>query len=223
MGENKFLLKLTNSILESTKQQENHIVINEKLLNDIDTGLDVLLERKQPDRPDCFLSQAQIDEHYDVHYQGYVDGYLMAKKTLEQVSYSDTVEYRNAMLDISFNFNGVLLHELYFESLGKSDPTEKLSEMINDSFGDHENLTKALKAAMMGSRGWVILGNNSIDDKLSLSIIDSHDSHAMIITPILALDVWEHAYYIDYKSDKERYVDALIDDIDWDAVGKRIS
>lgn len=225
--DNKFALKLANTINDAMQAEEKHIdvfaePVNEELLDNIDIGLNILLERKQPKKPSCFLSSVQIDEHYDVHYKGYVDGYEKAKRELERTSYSDITEYRNALLDVSFNFNGVLLHEIYFESLGKASPTNKTTGIIDKSFGGQDNLNKSLKAALLGSRGWVILGYNSIDKNLSLTLTDHHDVHGMCIPPVLALDVWEHAYYIDYKSNKDRYVGALIDDIDWDTVSKRL-
>ena len=227
MNENKFMNRLSTSIEEALKTDKTSkepiaYSFEEVLVSSIDIELDILLEGKKLVKPSCFLSQTQIDEHYDVHYKGYVEGYKEAKKFLKQCSLSCFSEYRSALLDISFNFNGVLLHEIYFESLGKSGPSKKTKEMVDSSFGGQDKLEESLKAALMGSRGWILLGYNKMDKSLMLTLVDDHDIHGMYTCLVLALDVWEHAYYIDYKSNKDRYVDALINDINWDAVSKRI-
>jgi Fe-Mn family superoxide dismutase len=74
----------------------------------------------------------------------------------------------------------------------------------------------------MGSKGWALLGYDPRGEELFLSLVDSHDCSVPLIYPILALDVWEHAYYIDYKSKKEEYVDALLDDINWKQVSENL-
>jgi Fe-Mn family superoxide dismutase len=194
----------------------------DKLIKEIDLGLEMLTESKKVDKPSCFLSQEQIDEHYDVHYQSYIDGYKKSKKDFSSMSYSDVDECRDVFLRMSHNYNGLFLHDIYFSSLGKSEPSKGCSKLIDSSFGGMEKLEQLLKAATMAAEGWAIIGYNRVDNNLSCTIVDNHEIGGMLICPVLALDAFEHSYYIDYRSNKEKYTTALLKDINWDIVSKRI-
>ena len=190
------------------------------------TLLSILSEEKTREpgvkKPDCCLSQEQIDEHYDKHYKGYLKGYSDAQKRLEAVSLSDVSEYRSVLLDMSFNYNGIVLHEHYFSCLGHKKMTPEVSKLVKATFGSQKKLERHLKAALMASRGWVVLAHDLKHNELMLNVIDDHDIHCMLAHPILVLDAWEHAYYIDHQSDKEKYADLIIPDINWEAVEERI-
>lgn len=193
-----------------------------QFLTRINFELDQLLteeEIKLVKKPKCFLSEKQVNLHFE-HYTGYVKGLKDAKSRLQTADFNNVSEYRSILLDYSFNYNAVKLHELYFQNLGKSEPAEKLLKLINNNFKSIENLNEHLKTAMSASRGWVILGQHS--DKLLINIIDDHDIHAMFLNPILVLDAWEHAYYVDFNNDKEAYINKLLDDINWETLDDRI-
>lgn len=171
-------------------------------------------------KPDCALSKEQIDEHYDHHYLGYLEGLKQAEQQLQNLGKSS--DYRSILLDYSFNYNGVILHEHYFACLGHQKMPSEVSKLVKDTFGSQKKLENHLKAALLASRGWVILSHDVKSNKLMLNIVDGHDSHVMLVHPILVLDAWEHAYYIDCKSDKSEYVDLIIPDINWEAVEERM-
>lgn len=183
-------------------------------------------DKEEVAKPSCFLSQEQLDEHYNQHYKGYLKGLEAAHKKIKSSSLDNVSQngddYRSALFDLAFNYNGVVLHELYFSCLGSSDMSQKLREMVNKTFGSVEHFDQRLKATLMGSKGWALLGYDPRGEELFLSLVDSHDCSVPLIYPILALDVWEHAYYIDYKSKKEEYVDALLDDINWKQVSENL-
>jgi len=201
-----------------------------KFTASIDRELDFILsEGKEPKtkKPSCFLSKEQIDEHFDNHYQGYLKGLEAAQEkinrsSLEGVSHNGD-DYRSALFDLSFNYNGVVLHELYFGSLGATDMPKDLEKLLKRDFGSVKHFKKLLKATLMGSKGWALLGFDPRSKKLFLSLIDSHDCSVPLIYPAMALDVWEHAYYVDYKSKKEDYVDDLIADINWKFVSDNLA
>lgn len=192
--------------------------------------LDNLLVEEKPSvessvkKPICCLSAAQIDEHFNKHYKGYIKGLKEARGKLEKASLSDAnqngSDFRSAMLDISFNYNGVVLHEAYFKCLGTSKLSGDLLTEINRSFGSEKKFMSLLKASLLASRGWVMMGFDQ-DWKLAITLVDSHDSHGMLMCPVMAIDVWEHAYYIDYKSDKLSYVIDIIDDINWEFIAEK--
>lgn len=181
-------------------------------------------ETREPgvSKPDCCLSKEQIDEHYDKHYKGYLKGFTEAKRKLKETPLSDLSSYRSAMLDLSFNYNGIVLHEHYFACLGHQKMSQEVSKLVNRTFGSQKKLEDHLKSALMASRGWVVLGHDLKSNELLLNVIDDHDIHCMLAHPILVLDVWEHAYYIDHRSNKEKYADLIIPDINWEAVEERI-
>ena len=123
-------------------------------LDKIEYQLELLSEENSSiEKPSCFLSVEQINEHYDKHYKGYLEGYKDAQKRLRSTSFSDESEYRSVLLDLSFNYNGVVLHENYFESLGKSELAKSAQKHIDKSFDGLDNLKKALEGALMSSGG----------------------------------------------------------------------
>lgn len=173
-------------------------------------------------KPDCALSKKQIDEHYDKHYKSYLKGFKEAQDKLQSVSLTKINDYRSILLDLSFNYNGIVLHEHYFSCLGHKSMTSEVSKLVKETFGSQKKLERHLKTALMASRGWVILCHDLKYNQLMLNIIDDHDIHTMLAHPILVLDAWEHAYYIDFKSDKEKYADLVVSDINWQAVEDRM-
>jgi len=195
----------------------------------IDAGLDNILaeatDNPRISKPSCKLSKEQIDEHFDKHYLGYLKALRKMKKKLKEASTVSAnhngSDFRSAMIDVAFDYNGVVLHELYFESLGHREMSDKMLDLIIKAFNSRKNFDKCLRAAMLAARGWVILGHDWKSDELMLNLVDSHDQYNMMLYPILAIDVWEHSYYIDFKSDKEKYVDLILGDIDWQAVEER--
>ena len=193
-----------------------------RFLQRVDESLITLNENakdKKVLRPlNTFLSQEQIDAHFDDHYLGYLKGLKEAEKRLASGD-----NPRQAMLDIAFNYNGALLHEIYFESLGSKEMPVDLKGTFNKSFGSKSKLIKQLRDALMNARsGWAYIGYDKRNLQFRVGMIDLHESHVALWQPVLALDVWEHAYYIDYSSDKKKYVDELVNNINWDVVARRV-
>lgn len=186
--------------------------------------LNLLTEEKVPEpkveKPDCALSKEQIDEHYENHYKGYLTGFANCKKDLQNAE--NPSDARSAILGVSFNRNGIILHENYFSSLGNTSMPQELTTLINQSFMNRSQFDKILKNGLMAARGWLLLHHDLDYNELIFNIVDDHDIHMVANRPILALDVWEHAFYLDFKSDKEKYVDLLISDIDWQVVAERL-
>ena len=135
-------------------------------------------------------------------------------------------EYRAADIARPFANNGVILHELYFSNLtGKpTEPSETLMTYLKRDFGSYQNYIDDIRQAAKSARsGWVITGYNHRDKKLHNYIIDLHDEHVPAgITPIMVMDVWEHAYMIDYGIQKEAYIETFLRNLDWSTVSQRI-
>lgn len=176
------------------------------------------------------ISEEQLRFHHDKHHQAYVNG---ANALLEKIK---TARQGNAELNIkatarefSFNVSGHLLHSLFWENL---QPVKKNSEskgaaqdLLVKEFGSFERFkTEFTKAAVTceGS-GWAAL---SFCPMLKKPIIMQIEKHNLYVIPsfsiLLVLDVWEHAYYIDYKNERAKFVEAFWNIINWDKVNQRI-
>ena len=179
------------------------------------------------------ISKEIIDYHYGKHHQGYVnnlnkliEGTAYNEMSLEDIIRESTLQgtggpwhYKPAPL--YNNAAQVYNHNVYWNSLRpKTDKiTDKAEERINEFFGSLDGLKTALKQAAtkhFGS-GWVWVCE---DDDKSLHVRDTHDAGCPIvdssIKTLLVIDVWEHAYYLEYKNDRGAYIDAIWDIVDWD-------
>lgn len=178
------------------------------------------------------ISKQTIEEHIKL-YQGYVNKYneigeKLAQLTDEELTKGNQVYsfVRELKVEQSFAWGGIINHEIYFNHLGNKGTTsnalpDKLSSVISKSFGSYENYIKDLKASGMAARGWVWTVLNKREKRLTNIIGDSQNTYLFWYThPILALDVYEHAYYLDFKTARASYIDAFIKNINWETVAK---
>jgi Fe-Mn family superoxide dismutase len=138
-----------------------------------------------------------------------------------------TPEYAELKRRLGWEFNGMRLHEYYFENLGGKAPANKsgkLGKKLADEFGSYENWEKDFRgtAAMRGI-GWIILYQDNLTGKLINQWINEHDTgHPAGCIPILVLDVFEHAFMIDYGLKKADYIEAFFNNINWGAAEARL-
>jgi len=188
---------------------------------------------KAKEYPKCLgmegFSEALIKNHFTL-YQGYVTNtnkILELTDQLHKEGKSNTPEYAELKRRLGWEFNGMRLHEYYFENLGgKGSPKAdgKLLKALERSFGSFENWQKEFKAigAMRGI-GWVILYQDPLGGELINFWINEHDvGHPAGLNPLLIMDVFEHAYMIDYGLKKADYIEAFFKNIDWQVVESRI-
>jgi Fe-Mn family superoxide dismutase len=169
------------------------------------------------------ISEKQITLHHDKHYAGYVAG---RNKIIEILQKGELEHIRELKKNESHNASGQYLHEIYFDNLGGQGgmPSGALLAQLNKDFGSYENWKKELLACAGAARGWVLLCFDWSDRKLHNYVVDFHDEGAVWgASPIMALDLWEHAYYIDYGPDKSKYIEAFFNSIDWKNVEERFS
>ncbi|MBI4463475.1 MAG: superoxide dismutase [Acidobacteria bacterium] len=170
------------------------------------------------------ISEKTMTEHYKL-YQGYVNKYneIMTKlesadlKTANQ-TFSDL---RSLKVDLTFAIGGVKNHEIYFEHLGGKggEPKGKLKPAIEKDFGSFEKWAADLKASGIAARGWVWLAYDHQWGRLFNYLGDAQNTFPVWgATPILALDVYEHAYWYDYQTARASYIDAFMKNLDWDVV-----
>ncbi len=174
------------------------------------------------------ISQKTIENHYGKLYQGYVKKWQEIQEKLKSVDLSSAnatfSDLRELKLEQGFAADAVLLHEAYFDVLGgNGKPAGKILEKIDEDFGSFDNWQSEFKALGLASRGWVVLAFDFNDGKLRNYIADAHNQGGIWGTsPILVLDVYEHAYFIDFGVKRADYLQTFLDNLDWAQVNRRI-
>jgi len=175
------------------------------------------------------FSETMLKNHFTL-YQGYVTNTNKVLDALAQVlkdGKTAAPEYAELKRRLGWEFNGMRLHEYYFENLGGKpglDAGGKLAKSIVESFESYELWEKDFKAtgAMRGI-GWVVLYQDPANGRLINFWINEHDvSHPASGRPILVLDVFEHAYMLDYGLKRADYIEAFFKVIDWQVAEARL-
>ncbi len=176
------------------------------------------------------ISDKQLTEHRDVLYKGYVNQYnaisdllTKADRTKANPHFSEWGELKRRE---TWAHNGTLLHQWYFENLaeaGTTKPGEKVSKLIERDFGSLDSFkAELLNAGKVAPVGWAVWAWSALDKKTHVYLLEQHMNHTPIgVIPLLILDVFEHAYFIDYATKRPDYLAAFWDIIDWNTVEKR--
>jgi Fe-Mn family superoxide dismutase len=176
------------------------------------------------------FSETLLKNHFTL-YQGYVANTNKVTETLDQMlkdGKTGTPEYAELKRRFGWEFNGMRLHEYYFENLGGKatlDHYGPLGKQMQCDFGSYELWEKDFRAtgAMRGI-GWVVLYQDRESKRLFNFWINEHDvSHPAGCAPILIMDVFEHAFMLDYGLKKADYIDAFFKNIVWSAVEGRMA
>lgn len=174
------------------------------------------------------LSQKQIDQHFDVLYKGYVNKTNEIEEKMKSVNLDEANATYSLVRELKkeevFATNGARLHEGYFGNLkkGSGQPSGPILQLINEDFGSFENWQKEFLALGIAARGWVVLAFDWDDGKLHNYLTDIHSEGVWDASPLLVLDVYEHAYFIDYGTARKDYLNAFMRNIDWDVVNRRV-
>lgn len=175
------------------------------------------------------FSASQIKQHLKL-YNGYVKkSNLMYNQltkmdiTTANATYS---ELRDLLTEQSYAVNGVVYHEFYFGNLGGKggEPTGKLKSGIEERWGSTGKFMDFLKAAGKSARGWVIIGYNTRGGYIDAFALDLHNVYSPAnMIPILVLDVYEHAYMVDFGINRGKYLETFMNNLDWNVVAKRLN
>jgi Fe-Mn family superoxide dismutase len=175
------------------------------------------------------FSDQLLKNHFTL-YQGYVTNTNKLAETLSMFlkeGKTNTPEYAELKRRFGWEFNGMRLHEYYFGNMIKDgkelDKSSKLFKKITEDFGTYENWEKDFKGTgMMRGIGWVVLYYDKMANKLFNVWINEHDvGHLSGNIPILIMDVFEHAFMIDYGVKRADYIEAFFKVIDWSVVADR--
>ncbi|NCU41923.1 MAG: superoxide dismutase [Candidatus Moranbacteria bacterium] len=172
------------------------------------------------------FSDGLLQNHFGL-YEGYVKNTNLLLERLKSLSLG-TPEYSETQRRFGWEWNGMRLHELYFGNLTKESTgniEEKLLEKIQKSFGSLEDFKKNfVGVGSMRGIGWVALVYDEKVDALFNVWINEHDGgHLVGLTPLLIMDVFEHAFILDYGMKRLEYIESFMKAIDWEVVGKRLS
>jgi superoxide dismutase, Fe-Mn family len=170
------------------------------------------------------ISREAVEAHYKL-YEGYVAkrNEILRKLADADLSAANQVysDVRVLKVELSFAVGGIKNHEIYFEHLGGNggDPTGQIADLIKRDFGSIETWRRDLKATGMGGRGWAWTAYDWDEGRVFNYIGDAQNTFPIWnATPLVALDVYEHAYFLDYRTDRGSYIDAFFDNLDWATV-----
>ncbi len=175
------------------------------------------------------FSETLLKNHFTL-YQGYVKNtntFIEAFQDLEKNDKADTPAYAELKRRFPWEFNGMRLHELYFKNMARTggalDSASGLHKKISQTFGTYDAWAKNFKAVGgMRGIGWTILYEDVLTRNLFNLWVNEHDfGHLAGAKPLLVLDVFEHAYVLDYGLKRADYIEAFFNAIDWNAVEKR--
>lgn len=176
------------------------------------------------------ISDAQMEVHFGL-YAGYVTNTNKVNELLAEMSkngQAGTPVWAEVNRRAGWEYNGMRLHELYFGNLypgGKGAPGPKLKKALEKTFGSFEVWkSDFLACGTMRGIGWAILYRDPISNVLSNHWITEHDlGHPAGFTPLLVLDVFEHAFMVDYRpAERKKYIEAFFENVNWDEVEYRL-
>ena len=175
-----------------------------------------------------YYSEETLKLHYNILYKGYVDN---TNKTQEQLKEArekgDFSNIKCLEKNLSFFGSGAILHELFFENMGpkkNTSPSLLLTEQITKDFGSIEAFKAQFEAASASveASGWCLLVWVPKWNKLEILQCEKHQNLTLWgCAPILVLDMWEHSYYLQYKTERPKYIRAFWNIVNWDVVNKR--
>lgn len=169
-----------------------------------------------------------MELHHSKHHQAYVTNFNAAEEQLQDaVAKNDTSKIISLGNAIRFNGGGHINHSIFWQNLSAktTTPSKALSTALEARFGNMENFKKELSTATVAVQGsgWGWLGYNKKTGMVDFAACPNQDPLEATtgMVPLFGIDVWEHAYYIQYKNVRPTYVQAIFDIINWDDVSKR--
>jgi superoxide dismutase, Fe-Mn family len=180
------------------------------------------------------ISQQTMEDHYKL-YEGYVKKANECREILKGFDYAEIEgnqvysPLRAVSIEYTFALLGFKNHDLYFGHLGGEggEPTGRFAELVHEEQGGVDKWFDAVKKAASAARGWVMVGYDLNDGSIFNYIMDTQNLWAVYnMVPVLALDVYEHAYARDFGATpdgRKQYVEAFFRNIDWDHVNRQLA
>lgn len=178
-----------------------------------------------------YISEAQLRLHHDKHHAAYVNGANAIFERLDKTRQAGTeVDMKATLKELSFQAGGHILHHLFWKTLAPANKAGKepggiLADNLKKEFGSFERFKKEFSAAAVSAEGsgWAALARCGMTGRLLIMQIEKHNVNVYPhIRIIMVLDVWEHAYYLDYKNERPKFVEAFWNIVNWDEVNQRL-
>ncbi len=177
-----------------------------------------------------YISEEQLRLHHSKHHQAYVNGANAILEKLDKARKEGTdFDVKATLKELSFHIGGHLLHSLFWGNLAPAaksgEPGGILASALQDEFGSFERFKKEFTQAAVGveGSGWAALAFCRQTRRPIIMQIEKHNTNVYPMFRILmVIDVWEHAYYLDYKNERAKFVEAFWSIVNWEEVEKRI-
>jgi Fe-Mn family superoxide dismutase len=175
------------------------------------------------------MSEQQLTIHHDKHHLAYVNGANAIFDKLDKARKENTeLDIKATLKELSFHVGGHVLHSAFWENMappgkGGGKPGGAIADVLMKEFGSFERFKAEFTKAAMGveGSGWAALALHQCVDRPLIMQIEKHNVNVYpSFRLLLVLDVWEHAYYIDYRNDRAKFVEGFWDVVNWDYVNK---
>lgn len=175
-----------------------------------------------------WMSETVLRLHHDKHHQSYVDGANKITDKLEAARANNSeVDFKALAKEMSFHLSGHVLHTLFWSTLQAARennmPSGKLLEVINRDFGSFERFQAEFNqtAISVEGSGWAVVNVCPYSACLAISQVEKHNLNNLPgFEPIMALDVWEHSYYLDYQNLRAKFVEGYWNHVNWNRVAE---
>jgi Fe-Mn family superoxide dismutase len=175
-----------------------------------------------------WMSETVLRLHHDKHHQSYVDGANKITDKLEAARANNTeADFKALAKEMSFHLSGHVLHTLFWSTLQAARennmPSGKLLEVINRDFGSFDRFKTEFNqtAISVEGSGWAVVNVCPHSASLVISQVEKHNLNNLPgFEPIMALDVWEHSYYLDYQNLRAKFVEGYWNNVNWEKVAE---
>ncbi|MGB9914530.1 MAG: superoxide dismutase [Candidatus Bathyarchaeales archaeon] len=176
-----------------------------------------------------YMSEEQLKLHHDKHHQAYVNGANAIFEKIDEARKENLdIDMKATLKELSFQIGGHLLHSTFWDNLappgkGGGKPGGAIADAIQKEFGSFERFKKEFTQAATSAEGsaWAVLAVHQCVERPLIMQIEKHNVNVYpAFRLLMVLDVWEHAYYVDYKNDRAKFVEAFWNLVNWDYVDK---
>lgn len=180
------------------------------------------------------ISAAIMETHYLKHHRTYITGWKTNAEKLQEAIAKNDIKTQNQLLPlVNFNSGGTINHNLFWENLAPASegggeppsPDSPLGKAISANFGSLDKLIEATNAKLAGIQGsgWAWIVRNNLTKNLDIVTTANQDIVPAAYTPLVGIDAWEHAYYLQYRNVKADYFKAIWNVINWNEAAKRFN
>ncbi|MCX8152826.1 MAG: superoxide dismutase [Candidatus Bathyarchaeota archaeon] len=176
-----------------------------------------------------YMSEEQLKLHHDKHHQAYVNGANAIFEKLDKARKENLdIDMKATLKELSFYIGGHLLHSTFWDNLappgkGGGKPGGAIADAIQKEFGSFERFKREFTQAATSAEGsgWAVLAVHQCIDRPLIMQIEKHNVNVYpAFRLLMVIDVWEHAYYVDYKNDRAKFVENFWNIVNWDYVDK---